>query len=82
MTGAAGAAAHLAPPQTLAEQRSGAAARRTAAMHPTLAVAGGVELPRVGLGTFKAGGEPLRAAVSAGACCTLGAHHQQARCGA
>jgi diketogulonate reductase-like aldo/keto reductase len=34
-------------------------------MHPTIALAGGVELPRVGLGTFKAGGAELRAAVHA-----------------
>lgn len=34
-------------------------------MTPTVVLSGGVELPRVGLGTFKAGGAELRAAVHA-----------------
>lgn len=34
-------------------------------LSPTITLAGGVELPRVGLGTFKAGGAELRAAVHA-----------------
>jgi 2,5-diketo-D-gluconate reductase A len=33
-------------------------------MKPTMTLAGGVEMPRCGLGTFKAGGAELRAAVA------------------
>ncbi|GBF88570.1 glyoxal reductase-like [Raphidocelis subcapitata] len=34
-------------------------------MHPSISLAGGVEMPRCGLGTFKAGGTEVRGAVSA-----------------
>ncbi|KAI8477485.1 MAG: NADP-dependent oxidoreductase domain-containing protein [Monoraphidium minutum] len=40
-------------------------------IQPSIALAGGVELPRVGLGTFKTGGAELRAAVNAALACGI-----------
>ena len=40
-------------------------------MQPTIMLPGGVELPRVGLGTFKAGGADVRGAVRAALECGI-----------